>query len=278
MACLDAPREEWLSLLRNGACFNPFYGAIYSGEERVEFSEEGLAQVEEYMYQIFQRYLEKNSLTLPGKPGYNSAQEGIYQICYNLPGSCTSALEKVCSRYSREEIESSPTLISFCGCFSPPLTGEVGRLLTRDGVYDRACDPLCSRIETVKRVKLPSGEPDLCLADVCVINDVSLKTVNSSLPYVSFTQVCTCKERCRCIFDSSNIQGLLGKLNLNCTINQFCPGEAICLETKNGVSKPVPCQASSLSLPVPKSFYIILAIVLGVLILLGIIYVIFSKL
>lgn len=270
LRCVNEPKEEWIDLWKSGFCYYPFYALVYSGP-RASFSPEDFQRAEEGMVEVFDRYLQDYSLTKPNL----DFQKELYNVCSKIPGVCGLALKDVCSRYTRAQIEDSPELRKFCGCYAPPLIGETGKLLIRQGRYDYPCDPLCSRVDTIKRGT--NGELDLCIGDICVINDISLKIKNSHLPYVSFNQVCTCKGRCRCIFDSSNIGKLLSDLNLNYTVRQFCPGEATCLETKDGVSTPVPCVASPISFSIPASFYISLALVVVVLIILGVVYFFFSK-
>ncbi|SPN78916.1 Transmembrane domain-containing protein [Cedratvirus Zaza IHUMI] len=254
-SCTNEPvQENWMSLWERGLCYDPFFRSLYSSPG-AQINPSSLESARRDFVTIFQRYLSTFSLTEVGKPGYNAMQERILQVCTDLPGVCDSALTSICSRYTREQVEQSPALSSFCGCFAPELQGEIRRFLVNSSfVYDRPCDPLCSRIGTVK-LATPEGNPALCTSDVCVVSNVNIDSIDSNLPFVNFTQVCSCRENCRCVFDVTNTTETLNRLGLNYSLNQFCSQGSACLEG----GRIVPCVTSTeVSLPVSKTFYYIL--------------------
>lgn len=274
--CAFAEEELWYFLWESGACERDIYSALYSGKGAT-LVPENLQRAREIMADTFRRYLASFPITEPGNKGYNPLQEHLYRACRDLPGICDLALESFCPDHTRKEIESSPALLSFCGCFAPPLEGKIREyLLTPDLKYNRPCDPLCSRVGTVK-LPTPTGEKDLCTANVCVISDVTLKISKSALPYVSFGQVCPCKENCRCIFSSSDPSGLLRDLNLNYSLYQYCPAQATCLESlPDGTSRVVECTPAPPKVSVSNVFYVALFSVVFFLLVVGLLYSIFS--
>ena len=194
------------------------------------------------------------------------------------PGTCQVFLQNYCSKYTRDEISKSPALVNFCGCYAPPLQGDVARYFsTPTGQYLHECDPRCSRASTVQLDTL--GEPNRCNVNICGIDSVSIDLARPHLQFIDFTQVCLCPPgQCRCILNGPDPSELIGRLGLNASFKQICGPDSVCLKTAaNGINEVVPCNVEPIKFRIWGTFYIVLVVIVIIIIIVAIIYYIFKK-
>lgn len=180
----------------------------------------------EFMHQYFRQY----NLTDNVKSAkYCSIQESIMDMCKNLYMSplCSEYLDGACKVYGRLQTLKHRSLSSMCGCRVKP-----DKLFLK---YTKManCDLLCNSVDTVQRIDMDTGKEDRCMADVCVINNMS---INLSQSGVMGDQLCGhCgKDRCMCIISGVNVENVMGQTELTPVFNQYCSGNLVCI--KQGVS------------------------------------------
>jgi hypothetical protein len=192
------------------------------------------------------------SLTTPGKPGYTPFLDVLLDACRQIPGACYPTQQNMCSQCSRTEIQENQAIQQFCGCVAPPTTQSdfysniIGNLAP-------ACDPICNRSNTVKNVDPNTGYLLQCQANVCVIDNVIINSIDTQGVSPTFTQVCpSCANgtgNCLCIIDATfdntvtSIQGTDGfPINTAARFTQYCPNSQ-CYENDpiTGQFNAVPC-------------------------------------
>ena len=239
--------QEWFNIWSNDACYNTLYEIVYGSiGGRIAFNPTGYAQAQSAMNDVFQNYLGTNSITTPGANGYNPFQETIRSTCTRIPGICDPVLSTYCHNCpqcgSREDIASNIAALEFCGCYAPRSELSSPKLTPE-------CDPLCVRIDTIP---LPDNKGNAleCLNNVCVIDDVSIQAVRSSIGSgsIDFRQVCSlCKGGpCTCIISGVDISDTLTSIGIEANFDQLCGADSTCLEIQpDGVDKVVDCKTSS---------------------------------
>jgi hypothetical protein len=213
-------------------------------------------------------------------------QNKLTNACSNVVGGCQSVQEYMCRGCNRGEIASTDVLRGLCGCYPPPLDPSVYHLTTLESFPE--CDPLCVLNSADKILDHDTGKVRTCESQVCVIDNISLNAVNSTIGNPTLGQYCQgCSfgtgPPCKCIFDASvpaaaEILGISGPGKFE----QSCPG-AICLEidTKTNTSTVVECSTTTTSVPpidiisiVPSWIWILVVIILivGLFVILSVSY------
>ena len=248
--------EEWKAFWLNEGnthenCSSLFYNMMYSGPNR-SFSSEGFSYVQTDFNYIFGLYFQQNAPTskgnhklgVPGNDGYDDFQEIIINVCsnnpeYSLYGACASFAKNFCSVCNSDEIASNNDLLKLCGC-------QVSSLDYSSGLYDnvpQSCDPLCNHEQIVKNINTKTGEVDQCNQNVCVINNISIVTTESTVNSVNFYQVCpqcSSGDGCLCILDV-DIAGDVDITN-NIEFYQYCGQNSVCVVVdQNGNEEVVNC-------------------------------------
>jgi len=173
------------------------------------------------------------TITTPGKPGYTPFLDVLIDACQQVPGACFQAQQYMCSQCSREEILENTNITNFCGCVAPPST-QSDYYSNIIGNLAPACDPICNKIDTIKNVDPNTGYLLQCTANVCVIDNVIINSIDTQGASPTFTQVCpSCADgtgNCLCIIDSTfdntitSIQGDDGfPINTAERFTQYCP-------------------------------------------------------
>lgn len=173
------------------------------------------------------------TLSIPGSPGYNPFLDVLLDACQQIPGACFPTQQYMCSECSRSQILENNAIQRFCGCVAPP-TSQSDYYSDIIGNLAPACDPICNRIDTLKNVDPNTGYLLQCSANVCVIDNVIINSIDTQGATPTFTQVCpSCANgtgNCLCIIDSTfdntvtSIQGTDGfPINTEARFTQYCP-------------------------------------------------------
>jgi len=237
---------QWKLKLNEGVCETTFNEYIYNdGQGTFLFNQQRFLKIQNGMkYAFFKFYVPSNGFQMvnPNQIGYNSIQDSLLNLCGSqfLGGICNTVQTEMCTSCNREDIIKFLPITKFCGCFVPP-----DQLSINNGVSPE-CDPLCSQGKSIKKAN--RGIITQCDQSVCIINNISISSVKSSVDKVSFNQICPqCKNGCRCIIDSSilDIDKIIG-ITDEITFNQYCGPNSVCLivDNKTGESKQTPCSTS----------------------------------
>lgn len=224
--------------------------------------------------QLFNTYLQTNSLTDDvTSSSFNIFQNTLLELCINptLPGVCAKWLESYCdgdisgntgcaingvgcTGYSREQVNNSPTLINFCGCYTPPDPVYLQYTLGSPGCQigtgctagctagntgctgQPACDPLCHRALTSQKAFQPTGTIITCPQEICAIDNATINVTKSSVAGgINFNSICSgCGgasggDGCLCIVTGVNISATFSSLGVGSNVNQFCSGSSVCI-------------------------------------------------
>lgn len=212
-------------------------------------------------------------------------QNLIYDICIDNPLACSRYLENItCPRYTREDLVNLPEARKFCGC---NLSDD--QYITDQSVLGgagRECDSICISTQNVRPVN-SAGDALYCQKTICIIDNISIDLLNSTLGGINFSQLCgDCGSGgCLCIIKDVDInaeESEIGGINLS----QECGNQQCYQTSSNGEVVEVDCdlafgdrqqQAEDESGASRKWLWIGLGIGLGILILIIIIiFIIFA--
>ena len=269
----------------------------------LQYSPTGQAFVQDEVVRLFNTYFETNALTDDVTSSeFDVFQNTLLSLCINptLPGVCTDFLSNYCSGFSRDQVNNSPTLINFCGCYTPPdpiyLQYTLGSPECNMGISgctsgctagdigctgQPACDPLCHRALTSQRANDQNGFIITCPQNVCVIDDVTINILGSTVPGgINFNTVCpgcggaSGGDGCLCIVSGSNISATMSQIGVGTNFNQLCGEDSVCLvedSTGNVISQGGCTGINPVNAGIPISSYLpnlgIILIILIVLLL-----------
>jgi hypothetical protein len=268
-----ASGQEWFNIWDRDACYNTYLDFIYFSPSGEQWDEDNWSESQGDFISIFNKYLgEGHPITIPGVAGYNSFQETLNSTCLRLPGVCNLALNSFCNglptnppcpncipsaKYgcgslcsTREGIASNAGLVNFCGCHAPLPDVEAAASVIKSSPE---CDPLCTRINTIKLDNGKGGNA-VCHNNTCVISNVSIEAASSDIGGpVTFNQICNqCSEGpCTCIISGVDLTTTGNDVpQLQTQFNQFCGDNSLCLKIEtNGTDTPVECQQALESAP-----------------------------
>lgn len=271
---------DW-KLLWNGGTCQQYYSNLISSGQNLSFSQTGFDKTVKNFNYIFGTYFGPQQdindkgghiITQPGKPNYDPFQDTLINACssvqYGLAGACQEASQNMCKSCSVNSVLANESLLKLCGCQVSSLTD----IQLSSGV-DPSCDPLCAREQVAKKRDPITGQIESCKQTVCVINDVAIRSSESFVSGISFTQVCpqcsvSTGTTCRCIVDAS-IPGQYQDLDITTNFNQYCGENSICMsvDPTTGVSTPVDCNTSLIEVEtykivIPLWVWVISAIIL----------------
>lgn len=290
--------QQWKDYWNNNNCQNIFLNKIYQGSNisNETYSKQGFQEVVEdfdYMFSVYLSPLSTQNLRgghtigVPGQIGYDEFQNTLISACsdnprYQLGGACQVAASKVCSKCTLDDITSNSSLLKLCGCEKSSLEN-----IPQYSSVPPSCDPLCIGEQISKKRNPDTGIIEYCNSNVCVINNISIVSSESTIGGVSFNQICpscTQGQNCICIIDQS--VPTIGKeigLDNPSTLNQYCGDTAICLNIDNITqqSKVVPCQTDPqlvpetywLSVPMWVWFTVIFLVIIFILVLFSSMYI-----
>jgi hypothetical protein len=168
--------NDWIS----GACSQKYSAQIFPTPGQL--NQDGLNGVKNSMNLAISTLL-RNQGGIREDQGTGTVQESILDFCRSQPAACTDKLGLVCSIYTDQDMLSKKKLLSFCGCY-----------LTQNSFVPPSvppeCLPTCTPVEVVH---LPTDSANIkyCQKDVCVISDVTVNAVNSSVGNITFDQYCS---------------------------------------------------------------------------------------
>jgi hypothetical protein len=220
-------------------CPQAYSNKINDNKGRFKYNENEMERSRNDVRNLFQNYETTNTITDDiTSPEYSSFQETLLDLCINprLPGICGKYLNNFCGGFTRSQVQNSPSLIEFCGCYTEPNKNYLKY------TKNPACDPLCHRSTTSPKANINTGEIFVCDETVCVISDVEIKASQGTRigGGINFTSVCAgCAGSngqtgpgCLCIV-SSDIAGstseTMGSIGISTNFNQFCGGNSVCI-------------------------------------------------
>ena len=222
-------------------CPQAYSNKINTSQNVLNYNKENQASAQEDVNLLFINYQTTNTITDDvTSPEYSTFQETLLDLCIDpaLPGICGKYLNDYCASFTREQVQNSPTLIEFCGCYTDPNQNYLKY------TKDPSCDPLCHRSTTSQKANDNTGEILICPENVCVINDVVINTINTDVANgINFTSVCggcagtsgptgVTGPGCFCVV-SADINGsvaqTMGSIGISINFDQFCGGNSVCL-------------------------------------------------
>jgi hypothetical protein len=250
------------------AAYAQFINTSPTGTLAYNSDQQQLAQNK--VVQLFNTYFTTNTITDDVlSTGYNNFQNTLLDLCIDptLPGICNRWLQGYCNGltgclingtgcpgYTRDQVNNSPTLINFCGCYTPPdptylqyTLGSPGCLIgtgctagctagNTGCTGQPSCDPLCHRALTSQQAYQPTGTIITCPQSICVIDDVTINITQSTVPGgINFNTVCSgCGgasggDGCLCIVSGVNISSTMSNIGIGTNFNQFCGGSSVCI-------------------------------------------------
>lgn len=210
----------------------------------------GLTYDRNLINDVFNKYTSLGYVigSLPGNPGYNEFQTNLFSVCFAAPGICQSQLNSICAAESAANLQINPGIAPWCGCYLP-----AAEYASYTDTYQvtRQCTPYCNREGTIPLVAPDLVTVEPCTQSLCIIDNVSLTLLNSSIGDLTFSQLCgscgnTASNTCQCVISDLNIIAVdsqIGSINLS----QNC-GKTNCVRTNpdpNGTPQTltVPCDA-----------------------------------
>lgn len=253
MSCRDAvpaecsvPQEPWITA-DGSSCYYSYLRGVYDVTDALVVTQEGLNNVNCSMNSLLRRYVQRTD----NLQNWDEFGLNIVETCNNIPGLCDPFLQDVCPTITDK---TTPTYQRICGCFNSPV-----------------CSAACNNINTIQR---SSGNGyEQCTENRCIIDNLSLVSINSNLGSISVNQTCTgctATNPCTCVFNAtSSTSSLVGNAYQNFKTSSSCDTVTCSL---NG--EQVPCE----SLPTTEAetdnysilwivFIIVLVVILSALII-----------
>lgn len=236
------------------------------------------------------RYLvtDGNSVTYPqqGSLIYDPAIEDVIDVCSTYPGGCDAVLTQVCNGFTRADLKSNPNLGKLCGCFMADL--QYDKYAGTFGV-SKQCDPACTLQSAVHRRDVTNQFNFLeCGQTICIIDDVKIQLLNNTVAGdISFGQACSsCGTggSCQCVISDISVTAVESSI-ANINFDQQCGGNPLCYKSNaQGIPELIDCSLlednnSSGSVPsrIPITFIIIAIAVLAAIVVIIIAISIFSS-
>lgn len=216
----------------------------------------------------------------------------VHKLCKQIPGICTGFLGYYCQSKSENDLRRNPDLIQVCGCYVP---NSVVSVYTDTFQINPECTPYCNVPNVIPLPNsLTSFSGKNCAQSTCVINDISLNFVNSSVSNLNIGNFCgSCNAKnskgvCNCILTDltfTSIQSQISSLNLS---QQCSSGSCYTLEKDSQgktVQKSVPCNEGLVDfekkevVDAKQTLFqggITIAIVIGIVIILFLLYLFFN--
>jgi hypothetical protein len=177
--------------------------------------------------------------TTPGNTGYNSFQERLAVLSKTYPSAANSFLNQtLCSAFSRGDLSNNLGRITFCGCHLPADQYATTQSI---GVSSIACDSLCSNTQAIPTVN-GAGTTERCTQGVCVIDNVTIGLINTSVGTISINQVCNGCDGggCSCSIVNVNLNANNSTLD-KIDFGQNCQSPACYTTSSTGETNRVDC-------------------------------------
>jgi hypothetical protein len=176
-------------------------------EAGVNITPDGAKQVNVILQQFLKHYTDNGFKlgSIPGSSTYHPAQDVIFnEICCPYPEVCSAFLGDTCAEYTLDQIQHQPNTLAWCGCY---LQNDQYESYAQKYNMSKECTPTCNRIDVIPIIG-PSGDIVKCTTDACIMDDVTVNIVNSTINGgVTFNQVCgNCTGgSCTCIVENDEI-------------------------------------------------------------------------
>lgn len=171
-------------------------------------------------------------------------QNMIYDICRENPLACARYLgDTLCKDYTREDLVSLIEARRFCACHLSD--DQYDSSASELGGAPKECDSICISTQNIRPVS-SAGDALFCNQSICIIDNVAIDLVKSTVGEINFAQLCgDCSGgNCVCIIKDVDIRGEnsdIGGINFE----QECGGNERCYQTAaNGEVVEVSCELS----------------------------------
>lgn len=207
------------------------------------------------------------------------------ELCKQYPGLCDPILNAnrggTCRQLTKDKLNpelykgrtydpDGTNTLKLCGCFLK----DDNYVL--QGNANVACNGICSFPGTIPRSD-GSGKPIQCSTDTCVLDNISVNVMNSSVGSVNLRQYCgqcTTDKPCQCYFNDVQIRdinsGVQSQINTNCNLcyhyNSDDPTKTVPIEC--GMVGPPPPTPPSPPSPSKNGYKWLLIVVIVIVILL----------
>jgi hypothetical protein len=235
--------------------------------------------------------------TTPGKPGYNTLQDVIIQICKANPGICVNALRTAGASLNTQRLAENPLAAQLFGCYLPDT--EYQTYIDNYNV-PKECTPLCNTSNTIPLVG-PDGVTLLpCSSSSCIIDDVTIALSQSNVGgSVNFSQICqNCSStdpnvitNCSCLIEGTSVSIANSQIGGNIDFTQHCTGviqcfttdslgnrvETDCANSTDPYAEQVALQNRAIATSRDNGFLITIGIIIFAIIIIIIIYILARK-
>ena len=202
-----------------------------------------------FLLQVIQKYNNQNYKLAqsPDSKYYNSFQNKLFDnICCDEPAVCQEIVKNVCKYNTLDQLNRNPLLTKWCGCSLPD---NLYKKYSNIGIK-KECTPYCHNKTTIPKTNT-NGNPIICDQDVCLIDNNTIKLINSQSQdlNLNFTNICgNCSDEnssCQCFIYNNDITILDSTLkNAGINLREKC-GNFVCeIDNNTGVGPsklPVPC-------------------------------------
>lgn len=230
----------------------------------LQYNSTNQALIQNQVVNLFNTYFETNTITDDvTSTQFNIFQDTLLSLCIDptLPGICGEFLNNYCNGgsgftgFTRDQVNNSPILINFCGCYTPPdptyLQYTLGSPECNLGISgctagctagntgctgQPACDPLCHRALTSQKANNQTGFIITCPQTICVIDNTTINVTNSTVPGgVNFNTVCpgcggsSGGDGCLCIVSGENVSSTVSQIGVGTNFNQLCGANSVCI-------------------------------------------------
>lgn len=198
----------------------------------------GQANNQQFFNNLFTNFFTEGELWIPGINNPTSDQLNFQYLIAGLcnenqnGGFCSQNLTQLCQNYTREDTI-NPLVQQFCGCYLN--SSQYNQSI------QRSCDPVCSNINNINYFPSSTAtSPETCNSSVCVIDNVTIQAVSSTVGQITFSELCTncgVAGSCECIIGDIDIisqNSILAGVNLT----QNCGGGVLCFDSNQN---PVNC-------------------------------------
>jgi hypothetical protein len=110
-----------------------------------------------------------------------------FDFCKQYPLLCQDSLKNnLCIDYSLDDVANNPDIAKWCGCYLK------NSEYTQYSQYNVGieCTPTCNQSGVIPIINSETGIPQVCTQNICIMDDIAIKLINSQSGDISFTQAC----------------------------------------------------------------------------------------
>lgn len=265
--------------LNYSKCVGNYNEILYTySDGRFKYNPDKLSQIQDDFYVLL------NLAFGDDLSGFNNTsntelQEKLLKACRDVPGACDAYLcNKLCKSFTYDFLSENPAVTDWCGCYIQPDNADVlmsnitpQQVTPDDKKGANPCYPLCHRVGNIPLFSSETGVKYSCNSNVCVIDNVTVNSVNSTLGDVNITQICpACSpdQLCECIISSNDLPETFEELGLTSNFTSYCGSNGQCYVLEgDGNLTPVNCN-DYLKIPVTEYLWVyIIAGICGLLVI-----------